>query len=225
MDSALRPREIQTRIRSGETPETVAAAAGMPVDRIMPFAGPVMAERAHVADRAQRSSLRRVTSEGALARTLGEAVAGRLRAVNVPPDAVEWDSWRREDGRWTLTGSFDAGERAGTARFAFDGPGNFVTSENDEARWLVGDAEPRPAVAPAPRLVPVEVPEEDVPLGEDVLEMVKEGSAPEPEDSTVDLSEATEGLRETAPRRAVRKTRGRASVPSWDEIMFGGSGD
>ena len=24
------------------------------------------------------------------------------------------------------------------------------------------------------------------------------------------------------PRRPVKKTRGRASVPSWDEIMFGG---
>ena len=27
---------------------------------------------------------------------------------------------------------------------------------------------------------------------------------------------------EPAPRRPVRKSRGRASVPSWDEIMFGG---
>ncbi|HRD63882.1 MAG TPA: hypothetical protein PL137_23485, partial [Nocardioides sp.] len=27
---------------------------------------------------------------------------------------------------------------------------------------------------------------------------------------------------EPATRRPVKKTRGRASVPSWDEIMFGG---
>ena len=27
------------------------------------------------------------------------------------------------------------------------------------------------------------------------------------------------------PRRTVKKSRGRASVPSWDEIMFGGSSD
>src|SRR6476661_3865815 len=59
MDSTLRPRDIQARIRSGETPESVAAAAGTTVEAIMPFAAPVMAERQHVAERAQRSSVRR----------------------------------------------------------------------------------------------------------------------------------------------------------------------
>src|SRR5688500_5268814 len=49
MDSALRPRDIQTRIRAGETPETVAQAAHTSVDKIMAFAAPVLAERQHVA--------------------------------------------------------------------------------------------------------------------------------------------------------------------------------
>ena len=39
MDSALRPRDIQARIRAGESPEDVAAAAQTTVDAIMPFAG------------------------------------------------------------------------------------------------------------------------------------------------------------------------------------------
>src|SRR5680860_585654 len=64
MDSALRPRDIQARIRAGESPETVASAAQTTVDRIMVFATPVLAERAHVADRAQRSSVRRKAGEG-----------------------------------------------------------------------------------------------------------------------------------------------------------------
>ncbi|MCW2843763.1 MAG: DNA-binding protein, partial [Nocardioides sp.] len=37
MDSALRPRDIQARIRAGETPEAVAEAAQTSVDRIMAF--------------------------------------------------------------------------------------------------------------------------------------------------------------------------------------------
>ena len=45
MDSALRPRDIQARIRAGETPEAVAQAAQTTVDRIMAFAAPVLAER------------------------------------------------------------------------------------------------------------------------------------------------------------------------------------
>ena len=104
MESTLRPRDIQTRIRAGETPEAVAHAAGTSVEKIMPFAAPVMAERAHVAQRAQLASVRRRASESG-ARTLGEAVSAHLRSHNVDPGAVEWDAWRREDGRWTLTGA------------------------------------------------------------------------------------------------------------------------
>ena len=62
MESTLRPRDIQTRIRAGESPEAVAHAAGTSVEKIMPFAAPVMAERAHVAERAQLASVRRRAS-------------------------------------------------------------------------------------------------------------------------------------------------------------------
>ena len=43
MDSALRPRDIQARIRAGETPEEVAALAQASVEKIMAYAGPVLA--------------------------------------------------------------------------------------------------------------------------------------------------------------------------------------
>src|SRR5690242_10621887 len=56
MDATLRPRDIQARIRAGETPESVAAAAQTTVEAIMPYAAPVLAERQHIAERAQRSS-------------------------------------------------------------------------------------------------------------------------------------------------------------------------
>lgn len=63
MDSTLRPRDIQARIRAGETPEAVAEAAHTNVDKIMAFAAPVLAERQHVAERAQRSSVRRKSAD------------------------------------------------------------------------------------------------------------------------------------------------------------------
>src|SRR4028119_292136 len=44
MDSALRPRDIQARIRAGATPEEVADAAQGPVERIMGDAAPALAE-------------------------------------------------------------------------------------------------------------------------------------------------------------------------------------
>src|SRR5436190_22174274 len=74
MDSALRPRDIQARIRAGESPEDVAAAGQTTVDAIMPFAGPVVAERQHVARNALKGSLRRRAGDSSTApRTLGEA--------------------------------------------------------------------------------------------------------------------------------------------------------
>lgn len=268
MDSALRPRDIQARIRAGESAESVAQAAQTTVERIMPFAAPVLAERAHVAQRSQLSSVRRRSGETG-ARTLGEAVAAHLRSLNLDPSVVEWDAWRREDGRWTLTGAFTAPKRTGTATFAFDVRGNFVTLEDDHARWLVGEQVSRSGPAAAATEAPSRddlqqarqrrlssVPADELPLGEDAIEMVHtdplpDGDEPSDTETTMDLTD-TAGLVDDAPeapkepaadeaaaeepaaeeqpvaeeerpaRRPARKGRGRASVPSWDEIMFGG---
>ncbi len=275
MDSALRPRDIQARIRAGESPESVAEAARTTVEKILPFAGPVLDERRHVAQRAQRSSLRRRSGEsGSAARTLGEAVESHLGSQSASPDGVEWDAWRRSDGRWTVTGHFALVTRTGTAEFTFDPPGNFVTQENDDARWLVGElADP----VPTPRRDDLDqrrrrlsaVPEDELPLGDDAIELVTEPeyvdqpleafleeepagdrSTHQAEQELVEEAtdaaardEARDGARdevrdeagdeaggedeaatadEPPSRRPVKKSRGRASVPSWDEIMFGG---
>jgi hypothetical protein len=242
MDSMLRPRDIQARIRAGETPESVAAAAQTTVDKVMPYAAPVLAEREHVAERAQRSSIRRPSSEAPHgARTLGEAITGHLHERNVDPDVVAWDAWRREDGRWALTGRFSVQGRDGLAELTFDQPGNFVVLDNDDARWLVGDvpdpvaeAEPEPGVR---RLAAVPEDTDQLTLGDDVLGITDEpieaflDDAPGLDESelveeaadavALDDDDADQDLAPEPPRRPVKKTRGRASVPSWDEIMFG----
>jgi hypothetical protein len=260
MDSALRPRDIQARIRAGETPEAVAQAAQTSVDKIMAFAAPVLAERQHIADRAQRSSVRRTDGAAAGgARTLGEAVATHLRGLNVDPDDVEWDAWRREDGRWSMRAGFAFAERTGSAELTFDAPGNYVVLENDDARWLVGEAVAAPSAAKDDlrsarqrRLSAVTEYDDELPLGDDAIDLVSEQpveaflDAEPPRDEVVEAEEAElreeaadaaaddtagedptaedagEQPQEPPTRRPVKKTRGRASVPSWDEIMFGG---
>ncbi len=241
MDSMLRPRDIQARIRAGETPESVAAAAQTTVEKVMPYAAPVLAEREHVAERAQRSSIRRAAGEART--TLGDAVTGHLHARNVDPEVIAWDAWRREDGRWALTGRFSIQGRDGLAELTFDQPGNFVVLDNDDARWLVGDLpDPADSAEPEPRArrlsaVPTDD-EHQLTLGDDVL-----GITDEPIEAFLDdqpgldeselIDEAADAAAlddepeaepepEEPARRPVKKTRGRASVPSWDEIMFGG---
>ena len=262
MDSALRPRDIQARIRAGETPEAVAQAAQTTVEAIMPFAAPVIAERQHVAERAQRSSVRRTAGGSGGARTLGDAVAAHLRGRNIDPGSVEWDAARREDGRWALTADFVAGSRSGTARFTFDAPGNYVVADNDDAGWLVGDGS-TPEAAPAAdddisrarARRQAAAGDAELPLGDDAISLVKDrpGSlgAEQPveafldderpteeqpvvpdsprDDVVAELDEAEQAETDSAEdpaepvRRRPAKKRGRASVPSWDEIMFGSS--
>ena len=219
MDSVLRPRDIQARIRAGESPEAVAEAAQTSVDKIMPYAGPVLAEREHVAQRAQRSSVRRTAGADGV-RSLGEAVEAHLRSEHIGPDVVTWDAWRREDGRWTLTAEFETRPRSGLAHFTYDMPGNYVQLDDEDARWLVGEviatatlAAPLDDLQQARARRRVSLDDEELPLGEDAIGMVSPEPEPEPE---------PEVQPEPPVRRPVRKSRGRASVPSWDEIMFGG---
>ena len=138
MDSALRPRDIQARIRSGETPEAVANLAQVSVDKIMPYCVPVLAERQHVADLARRSHVRRKNVEGP-ARRLTEVVAERLRGRSVNPESASWDAWRRDDGRWSIGVTYLSGERERAALFVFDSMGRYSVAEDDEAKWLTGE--------------------------------------------------------------------------------------
>ena len=223
MESTLRPRDIQARIRAGESAEAVAQAAQTSVDKIMAFAAPVLAERQHVADRAQRSSVRR--SDGAQsagrARTLGDAVAAQLRSLNVDPQTVEWDAWRREDGRWSLAGAYATSARTGNAEFTFDAPGNYVTLDNEDARWLVGEAV-AVAAPPTDDLRQVRerrlnaVTDDELPLGDDVIGLLAEEpleaflDETPPTDNAVVAEEAE--LREEAADARGRGPRARAAV-------------
>lgn len=251
MSSSIRPREIQTRIRAGETPEAVATAAGTTVDAIMSYVAPVLAEREHVAERAQKASLRRAPGEPQPAthtqsRCLGDAVAAHLRGLGADPSEVAWDAHLRETGRWVVSGAFATGERSGTARFTFDARGNYALSDNDDARWLVGDAvavEADPTARDDLQQVRerrlAAVPADELPLGDDALDLVSGEAAdalaeiPEPRldepiRATADQPRSPEPTaaeieaEQAKHRRSVQKKRGRASVPSWDEIMFGG---
>lgn len=163
MESALRPRDIQARIRAGESPEAVAAVAQMPMERVMAFAGPVLAERDHIASLAQRASVRRRGGADAPARNLGAWVTERLRTRQVDPASAEWDAWRREDGRWAVRVSYfveadDEAEQKDEkiAMFAYDAPGRYAVPDDDEARWLVGEQ----AQVQAPPIQPTHQPGE-----------------------------------------------------------------
>jgi hypothetical protein len=124
LGTELPPRVIQARIRAGETPEQVAASSGTRVERIMRFAHPVLQERARVAEQARDARVR--LSEGPPTVVLSSFISERLRLLDTDVDAVTWDAHRTDDGSWLITGSWRAGAKSGTTRWAFDLPSRTV---------------------------------------------------------------------------------------------------
>jgi hypothetical protein len=156
VESPLRPKEIQARIRAGETVEEIADAAGIAVERVRWFEGPVLAERAYMAERAQSASVRRPgdaipPSPGP---RLGEIVTERLKVFGADPEDAQWDARKRDDGSWQVQLAFITGGRLHTADWIFDPRRRHVLPDDDNAaRMSLPGGEPppaSPALSPAP---------------------------------------------------------------------------
>ncbi len=138
---SLSPRDIQARIRAGESADEVARIAGVPVDRVLRYAGPVLQERAMVAQHARRTRLR--DSERTL--TLGELVDARLDQHGVEAEKVSWDAYRRDDGTWRIVATWPSGKATAQAVWELDRTRTWVTPFDDMANYLCAE---RPTTVP-----------------------------------------------------------------------------
>jgi len=237
------PREIQARVRAGASAEVIAAETGWPIDKVLRYAEPLLAERAYIAEQAQLVEVRRSGGGSTLHQTASAALG-----VEPEAEAIAWDAWRREDGKWVVSATYTDDTGVHSAEWTYDHTGRNIHPLDDNARMLMGvrretddigdltDAldliADRPESAPAesrPRLVAVPDAEDD-PLAEVVeLEVADEPveSAPDYTEETVVVAREEQPAAEPkapAKKAAARKPkarRGRASVPSWDEILFG----
>jgi len=149
MESGLRPKDIQARVRAGAKVEDLATEAGMSAAMVERFAGPVLAERAHVAATALTSTLRR-GGETSSHRSLRLAISERLGTARVDLDSVEWDAYRLADGRWAVTAAYEIEGESRLAEFLYQPAGRFSVTGNDEARGLAGEKNWPPAGESAP---------------------------------------------------------------------------
>ena len=215
LDSPLTPRDIQARVRSGQSAQDVAAACGMPLARIERYAGPVLAEREHVAEQAMAAPSRR--QSGGTAPTLGDQVAARLRDLHVADDSVAWDAWRTDEDRWTVQLSYLAAARERVALWVFDPRGKVLLPDNDEARWLVDEAQLERDETPPARIRRLAM----VPQVEGDLPPIE--SSPDEVFDIETTSRRPDEARPTQPQpaRHVARAGRHPAVPSWDDIMFG----
>lgn len=229
VESHLRPRDIQARIRAGATAEEVAQMAGIPVDRVRRFEGPVLAERAFMAERARKTPVRRPGENSGP--PLGEAVQERLLLRGADKDTVQWDSWRRDDGTWEVLLVYRVAGEPHAASWTYDPPRRLVQAVDDEARSLIGESDdlaaPEPSfpfvprIARLPRDRPLDRPERERPsLPAQASEPTEETTGER--DSLTSLLEAVPSFRgdlvvpelpRRSPRRSPSSPRSRRRSP------------
>jgi hypothetical protein len=135
---SLSPRDIQARIRAGESAEDVARIAGVPVDRVLRYAGPVLQERAMLAQHARRTRLKS-SEQGA---PLAEVVDSRLAQHGIDTEKISWDACRRDDGTWRIIATWPSGKATAQAIWDLDKTRQLVTPHDDMAQYLCAE---RPA--------------------------------------------------------------------------------
>ena len=133
--ATLSPRDIQARIRSGESAEEVARIAGVPVDRVLRYAGPVLQERAMLAQHARRTRLKTSDSGAALA----EVVDSRLAQHGIDTEKISWDAFRREDGTWRIVATWPSGKATAQAIWDLDKSRQVVAPHDDMAQYLCAE--------------------------------------------------------------------------------------
>ncbi|AGZ38723.1 septation protein SepH [Actinoplanes friuliensis] len=133
--ASLSPRDIQARIRSGESAEDVARVAGVPVDRVLRYAGPVLQERAMLAQHARRTRLKTSDSGAPLA----EVVDSRLSQHGIDTEKISWDAFRREDGTWRIVATWPSGKATAQAMWDLDKGRQVVAPHDDMAQYLCAE--------------------------------------------------------------------------------------
>src|SRR5215475_11930447 len=135
VENPLRPKEIQDRIRAGETADEIADAAGIPPDKVRRFEGPVLAERQYRAEEAQRATIRSHGEAGPGPR-LGDIVTERLSRTGANAESTEWDSRKRPDGNWQVQLQFVVSGRMYIAEWIYDPRRRHVIPDDEQSKRL-----------------------------------------------------------------------------------------
>ncbi len=211
-ENILSVKDIQRRLRLGESAQDIARDSGTSIEKIERFAGPILQERSFIIDRAHAIIVRR--NPGEEPEPLFEVVLSRLEPRGISEEDLAWNAWRHHDGTWSLSLSYPNSDGHGDAIWEYDPTRRLVTAQDENARWMMGDAPGVTKIAEHTR------PESGlIYADEPATAPIRITSSPEPIRSEPPRLVA---LREEADESATRDgIVGRAKVPSWDEIMFG----
>lgn len=183
--SGVAPREVQSRLRSGEELEAIAADLGVSIAAIEPFAAPIIDELNFVIQAAMSTLV-----------ADGDAMVSFEELMTRDNPGASYRAQRRDD-RWIITVT---GSR--TLVWRFDPRSKSLEPANSDATDLIKSHAPRDIVTATIQVIPEQ---EEGGESASVLDLVEELRARRKQQESV--------------RPATAK--GRASLPSWDEIVLG----
>lgn len=217
-------KEIQRRLRAGESFEQIAREGQTTVDKVERFSGPIMQEREYILNNARQLIMRKDAHRTDL--TFGDVVLAKLASRGVDVDQISWNTWRLADGTWHIELHYPNRDGNGIATWNFDLSRRALDASDSNGAWLIDEEAPTRTAAPA--MIYAE------PTHPSRIEERTYAPEPTPEPEVVRIAELLNAPEEKAetPRLAViRETpsaadsedgiTARAKVPSWDEIMFG----
>ena len=211
-------KEIQRRLRAGESFEQIARDGQTTVEKVERFSGPIMQEREYILSNARDLVMRKDAHRTDL--TFGEVVLAKLAPRGVDTDQVSWNAWRQLDGVWHIELHYPNRDGNGVATWNFDLARRALDASDDNGAWLIDEE--------APTRISTSAMIYSEPTHPSRLEEPKT----EPEIVRIaDLINAIDEKPETPRLAVIRETptaadsqdgiTSRAKVPSWDEIMFG----
>jgi hypothetical protein len=220
-------KEIQRLLRTGQTSEQISQEYGVSIEKIERFAGPIISERIYIIDQAQQIVVRKEIDRDPV--TLIQTITSRLAPRGIDATTLSWDTWRLENGIWTVELHYPHTGGVGVAQWSFDPLLRSLTSMDENARWMMGD-EPAPRQLSKPGLVSTDTthPSERRSAENQGVNIEEKN----PFDGFDNEKFEDEKIAPLVPRLAVIREEpddeasrdgitARAKVPSWDEIMFG----
>ena len=221
----LSPREIQDRIRSGQTVEELIEYSGMQPRKIESFAYPVLAERARIAELGKQSKPRRIDGPAKL--SLWEILATAFAARGQELADASWDAYRDPSGQWIVTVTWNVGHTTNVAEWSYQAEGlsALTIARNELAAELIDPdfARRNRDLAPQANRAADTADTSDMPAAwQSSAEPQRNHGAqdvPSQSDAADDDIDEAEFLQHPDAEQPKRKKK--TVMPSWEDVLLG----
>ena len=240
-NAAMTVADIQRRLRAGETMDAIARDGDISVDKVERFSGPILQERIFIIDQVHSLTPRRDgKGSGREALTFLDIVTSKLAPRGVDVDSLDWNTWRLNDGTWTIELHYPNRDGMGSAQFSYDTHRRTIAPLDDSAAWMMGEDAPIRRIEAGliysepthpSRAAERSEPREPIRIDSAPIRSIASSLDDLPDNDPTDEEFEAEITRETPRLVSIRETptpgdkqdgiTARAKVPSWDEIMFG----